>query len=290
MNPPVSEQITQRSASNLALAFIMLPKEKRAGMSALYAFCREVDDVADEESVPLAQRRARLAEWRTDIRVACEGGQPQIPVNRELQPFIAAHRLPFALFDDLIRGVEMDLDVTRYETWEQLEHYCYRVASIVGLLSIEIFGHTSPGCRDYAIHLGQALQLTNILRDVGNDAARGRIYLPLAELRRHDVTEAEILNGEFSPRFRKLAQTTASRARHHYARARVTLPPEDRKAMVAAELMGAVYWRLLRKLEQRDFPVLAPTPTKLHKLQKLALILRTWYRSATGALTPNYGV
>ena len=290
MTPPVSQQITQRSASNLALAFIMLPREKRAAMSALYAFCREVDDVADEETVPLDQRRAQLAQWRADIRTTCEGGPPQFPVNRELQPYLAAHRLPFALFDELIRGVEMDLDVTRYETWEQLEQYCYRVASVVGLLSIEIFGHTSPACRDYAIHLGQALQLTNILRDVGNDAARGRIYLPLAELKRHQVTEAEILRGEFSPRFRKLAQTTANHARHHYARARATLPPEDRKAMVAAELMGAVYWRLLRKLEQHDFPVLAPTPTRLHKLQKLALILRTWYRSATGALAPNYGV
>ena len=290
MTPPVSEQITQRSASNLALAFVMLPKEKRAGMSALYAFCREVDDVADEESVPLEQRRNQLADWRADIRAACEGGQPQFPVNRELRPFIVAHRMPFSLFDELIRGVEMDLDIARYETWEELEQYCYRVASVVGLLSIEIFGYTNAVCHDYAIHLGKALQLTNILRDVGNDATRGRIYLPLAELKRHQVTEAEILSGAFSPRFRKLAQTTAARARHHYARARATLPPEDRKAMVAAELMGAVYWRLLRKLEQRDFPVLAPTPTKLHKLQKLALILRTWYRSATGALAPNYGV
>lgn len=290
MTPPVSEQITQRSASNLALAFVMLPKEKRAGMSALYAFCREVDDVADEETVPVETRRTQLAQWRADIQLACSGGQPQFPVNRELQPFIVAHRLPFSLFDELIRGVEMDLDVTRYETWEQLEQYCYRVASVVGLLSIEIFGYTNPACRDYAIHLGQALQLTNILRDVGNDAARGRIYLPLAELRRHQVTEAEILAGQASPHFHQLAQTVAARAREHYARALATLPPEDRKAMVAAELMGAVYWRLLRKLEQHDFPVLSATPTKLHKLQKLALILRTWYRSATGALAPNYGV
>lgn len=290
MTPPVSEQITQRSSSNLALAFIMLPKPKRAAMSALYAFCREVDDVADEESVPVDQRRAQLAEWRADIRRACEGGQPQFPVNRELQPFIVAHHLPFALFDDLIRGVEMDLDVTRYETWEDLEQYCYRVASVVGLLSIEIFGYTHPGCRDYAVHLGKALQLTNILRDVGNDAARGRIYLPQAELRHHQVTEQEILDGISSSRFLQLAQATASRARHHYVAARAALPTADRKAMVAAELMGAVYWRLLRKLEENAFPVLAPTPTKLHKLQKLALILRTWYRSATGALAPNYGV
>ena len=285
-----SRAITRKSASNLALAFVLLPKAKRDGMSALYAFCREVDDVADEESRPVEERRAGLAAWREDIARACAGKPPRFRVNQELQPVIARHRLPGALFDELIRGCEMDLDVKRYETFDDLEKYCYRVASVVGLLSIEIFGHTSPACRDYAIHLGQALQLTNILRDVGNDAARGRIYLPLAELKRHQVTEAEILSGEFSPRFRKLAQTTASRARHHYARARATLPPEDRKAMVAAELMGAVYWRLLRKLEQNDFPVLAATPTKLHKLQKIALILRTWYRSATGALAPNYGV
>ena len=288
--PPVSEQITQRSASNLALAFIMLPKEKRAGMSALYAFCREVDDVADEESVPVPERRQRLRQWREDIRLACAGGQPQFPVNRELQPFVARHHLPFDLFDDLIRGVEMDLDITRYETWAHLEEYCYRVASVVGLLSIEIFGHQSPACQTYAVHLGKALQLTNILRDVGNDAARGRIYLPLAELARHQVSEEDILHGRFTPRFRRLAQTTAARARHHYALARASLPAEDRQAMVAAELMGAVYWRLLRKLEQADFPVLAPQTAKLHKLQKIGLILRTWYRSATGALTPNYGV
>jgi len=290
MTPPVSEQITQRSASNLALAFIMLPPDKRAGMSALYAFCREVDDVADEDSVPVEQRRQQLTRWREDIRLACDVGAPSFPVNRELQPFIMRHHLPFNLFDDLIRGVEMDLDIARYETWEHLEEYCHRVASVVGLLSIEIFGYHNERCRDYAVHLGKALQLTNILRDIGNDGLRGRIYLPLSELKRHQVTEEEILRGEFSPRFRQLAQSTASRARHHYAMARSCLPAEDRRAMVAAELMGAVYWRLLRKLEKANFPVLAAQPTKLHKLQKLGLILRTWYRSATGALTPNYGV
>ena len=134
-----STSITRKSASNLALAFVLLPKAKRDGMTALYAFCREVDDVADEETVPVETRRTQLAAWREDILRACSGGSPAFTVNRELQPIIAAYKLPFALFDELIRGVEMDLDIKRYETFEQLEHYCYRVASVVGLLSIEIF-------------------------------------------------------------------------------------------------------------------------------------------------------
>ncbi len=284
-----SRTITRKSASNLALAFILLPRAKREGMTALYAFCREVDDVADEESVPADTRRARLAAWRLDIARACERQPPEFPVNRELQPVIAAHRLPFALFDELIRGVEMDLDIKRYETIEQLEQYCYRVASVVGLLSIEIFEYTNPACREYADHLGKALQLTNILRDVRTDAERGRIYLPLAELARHRVTEQEILRFEYSDRFRQLAESVASRARFHYRRARELLPREDRRAMTAAELMGSVYWRLLRKLEARQFNVLGPQPTRLSKAQKLLLIARTWFRQSCGALAPNYG-
>jgi phytoene synthase len=284
-----SRAITRKSASNLALAFVLLPKPKRDGMSALYAFCREVDDVADEESVPVEQRRTQLAAWRADVRRACEGGAPEFPVNQELQPFIREHRLRFELFDELIKGCEMDLDTKRYEAFEELELYCYRVASVVGLLSIEIFGYTNAACRDYAVALGKALQLTNILRDVRTDAERGRIYLPLAELKRFNVTEAEILRAEYSERFAKLAASIADRARNFYRLARETLPADDRRAMVAAELMGSVYWRLLRKLEAKQFNVFGPKPTRLSKPQKLALIFRTWIRFASGAMTPNYG-
>jgi phytoene synthase len=284
-----SQSITRKSASNLALAFILLPKAKREGMTALYAFCREVDDVADDERVPVGERRIRLAAWRADIARACAGQTPELPVNREFQPIIAAHKLPFALFDELIRGVEMDLDVKRYESFERLEEYCYRVASVVGLLSIEIFGYKNPECRPYADALGKALQLTNILRDVRTDAERGRIYLPISELVRFGVTENEILRFEYSDRFRQLAAAVAERACHFYRLARQTLPPEDRRAMCAAELMGSVYWRLLRKLERRQFDVLGPKPTRLSKGQKLVLVGRTWYRVVSGALTPNYG-
>ena len=285
-----SRAITQKSASNLALAFILLPKNRRDAMSALYAFCREVDDVADEDLVPVEKRREQLAAWREDVRRACENGSPQFPVNRELQLVIREFRLPFKLFDELIQGCEMDLDVKRYETYEQLERYCYHVASVVGLLSIEIFGYTNLACRDYAVYLGKALQLTNILRDVRTDGERGRIYLPQSELARFKVTDREILNFEYSDRYRSLAESVAVQAKKYYRLARETLPPEDRRSMVAAELMGSVYWRLLRKLERRQFNVFGPNPPRLSKGQKLFLIFRSWCRFVSGASTPNYGM
>ena len=284
-----SRAITRKSASNLALAFLLLPRAKRDAMSALYAFCREVDDVTDNESAPAEQRRRDLADWRADIRRACAGDVPNFTVNRELQPFIREYRLLFPLFDELLKGCEMDFDIKRYENFEQLELYCYRVASVVGLLSIEIFGYQNPACRNYAVYLGKALQLTNILRDVKTDADRGRIYLPLDELKNFGVTPDEILRHEYSDRFVRLAGAIAERAKGFYQRARQTLPAEDRQAMVAAELMGAVYWRLLQKLERRHFMVFGPEPTRLNKMQKSFLVFRTWLRLASGTRTPNYG-
>jgi phytoene synthase len=285
-----SRTITRRSASNLALAFVLLPKAKRDGMSALYAFCREVDDVADDEQLPVAERRQRLAEWREDVRWACAGKSPKFRVNQELQSIIRQHDLRFELFDELIHGVEMDLDISRYVTYAELNLYCYRVASVVGLLSIEIFGYTNAGCRTYANHLGKALQLTNILRDVRGDAERGRIYLPLDELRRYNVSEREILAGEYSQRFRQLATGVAEHARGFYQAARESLPREDCRSMAAAELMGSVYWRLLQKLERQRFNVFGPQLTRLSRAQKIGLILRTWYKIVSGSLVPNYGM
>lgn len=286
----VSQAITKKSASNLALAFILLPPEKRRGMACLYAFCREVDDVADEESVPVEDRRGQLGAWREDIAEACAGGEPKFAVNRELQPFIREKKLPYELFDELIKGVEMDLDILRYETMAELDQYCYRVASVVGLLSIEIFGYRNVACREYAVELGKALQLTNILRDVRNDAERGRIYLPRADMARFGVNESEIMRGEYSERYYELARHIASTARAHYARARQILPEEDRRSMATAELMGSVYWRLLQKLERRRFNVFDHGLTRLNKAQKIFLIARMWYRVWRGKLAPNYGV
>lgn len=285
-----SRAITRKSASNLALAFVLLPKPKRDGMSALYAFCRAVDDVADDESTPAADRRAVLGEWRTDVRRACGNETPLFTVNRELQPIIHQYHLPLEHFDALLQGVEMDLDIQRYQDFEQLEVYCYRVASVVGLLSIEVFGYSNPACREYAVYLGKALQLTNILRDVRSDAERGRIYLPLCELARCQVQPEDILGLSYSESFVGVAGAVAQRARHFYQLARETLPPADRRAMVAAELMGSVYWRLLRQLERQRFNVFGPKVARVGKGRKLLLILRAWYRFACGAATPAYGI
>jgi phytoene synthase len=265
--------ITRKSASNLALAFVLLPKPKRDAMSALYAFCREVDDVADEDAAPVEERRSRLAGWRADVKRACDNQPPQFPVNRELQPVIREFHLPFELFDELIKGCEMDLDTKRYENFEQLELYCHRVASVVGLLSINIFGCKNPAARDYAVYLGKALQLTNILRDVKTDAGRGRIYLPQTELKKFGVGENEIIGSKYSEKFRALE----------------TLPAEDRQSLAAAELMGAVYWRLLKKLEREGFNVFGARPLKLSKPEKLALIFQSWLRFIFGATASNYG-
>lgn len=287
----VSESITRKSASNLALAFVLLPREKRQEMATLYAFCREVDDVADDESAPTEIRRAKLESWRTDIRKACSAGEPQFAVNQELQPVIQRRQLPFELFDELLKGVEMDLEVRRYETLADLELYCYRVASVVGLLSIEIFGYKNPACREYAIYLGKALQFTNILRDVRSDAERNRLYIPLAECERFQVNPEDILAGRYSANYERLARHMAELAKSFYAKATATLPSVDRRSMATAELMGSVYWKLLRKIERRRFNVFEPGETRLTKGQKLFLILRMWYRVWRGKLLlPNYGV
>lgn len=284
-----SAAITRRSGSNLALAFVLLPKARREGMAALYAFCREVDDVADEDARPVEERARLLEEWRVDVRAACEGGEPRFAVNRELRPVIRQYGLRFELFDELIRGCETDLVRHRYGTHAELDEYCYRVASVVGLLSIEVFGYRNPKCREYAVHLGRALQLTNILRDVRRDAERDRIYLPEQELRAHGVRDEDILAGRYSEGYRRVAEAVAARARGFYRAAREALPPEDRQSMVAAELMGAVYWRLLRKLEGVRFDVFGSEAVRLNRRQKAGLILRTWVRLRAGGGAPNYG-
>ncbi len=289
MNVQHSRALTQKSASNLAPAFILLPREKRDAMAALYAFCRAVDDIADEEAAPVDHRRNELAAWRADIRCACENGHPRFVLNQEFQPVIQKFKLPFVHFDELIQGCEIDLEKRRYETYDELERYCYHVASVVGLLSIEIFGYRNPACHEYARHLGKALQLTNILRDVKNDAARGRIYLPQDEMKAFGVSDDDILDSRYSERYHGLAANIAARARKFYRLAGETLPSEDRKAMVAAELMGSVYWRLLRKLEHGKFNVFGARPLKLSKPHKLALVAQAWLGHASGWQTSNYG-
>lgn len=289
MSDALCQSITRRSASNLALAFVLLPPTRRRAMAALYAFCRQVDDVADDPAVPPADRRRALAAWRADLRRAVAGETPRLPVLRELQAHLVTYQLPLDLFDEVLAGCEMDLEHTRYPDWPELDLYCHRVAAAVGLLSIRIFGCRHPHSADYAEALGRAFQLTNILRDVREDATRGRIYLPQTELARHGVTEAEILEGRYSPRFRALAESVAARAREYYARAAARLPADDRQALIAAELMGAVYWNLLRRLAAQGFDVFTGPRVRLSRVAKLYLTARTWWRLRVGPFRPNYG-
>ncbi len=284
------EQITQRSASNLALSFVALEKPRRKAMTTLYAFCREVDDVADEESSPLESRRISLQEWREDVQKACEGGVPRKSLVLELQPVIERYGLQFEHFDALIKGLESDLEQDRIETFEDLDLYCYRVASAVGLLSVEVFGYRDIACQQYMAELGKALQYTNILRDIGNDAERGRIYLPQEAMERFGVDPRSILSGKYSTAFYNLADEMAGLARRHFQKTSNLLPDGDRRSMISGECMAAVYWRILCAIEKTRFRVvLDPVPLKLSKLTKLSILFGVWARTYMGSSMANYG-
>jgi phytoene synthase len=269
------EAVTRRSSSNFYYAFRLLPAPRRRALCAVYAFCRFVDDIADE-----AGRRdppALLARWREELAEVYDG-TPTHPIGIALAD--AVRRFPIARqhFLDLIRGVELDLSQRRYETFEDLYQYCYLVASTVGLMCIEIFGYRADSTRQYAIDLGIAFQLTNILRDVEEDAGRDRIYLPLADLRRFDCSEADLLNGRFSAAVASLMAFECARARTYYERAAAALAPADRGSLVAAEAMRLIYERLLRRIEARHFDVFGAKVT-LPRYEKLTLALSAWGRA-----------
>lgn len=269
------QQVARRSSSNFYYAFHLLGPERRAALCAVYAFCRFVDDIADD-----AGRRepaALLERWRAEL-ARVFAGTAEHPIGCALVDAVRRFALPRQPFLDLIDGVEMDLTRRRYETFDDLSQYCYRVASTVGLLCIEIFGYQHPSARDYAVNLGIALQLTNILRDVHEDAQRGRIYLPLEDLRRFDCTEAVLLSGQFSPRVEALMAFECSRARTYYRSARAALTAADRGSLVAAEAMRSIYERLLDRIEARHFNVFGPKVT-LPRYEKVTLALAAWGRS-----------
>ncbi len=261
-----SEQITRRAKSNLAFALACLPKERRRDMISFYAFCRVVDDIADSTAAGAEEKERELNFWKQCVE---EGRPPGHPVLDEVLVLPQKYGFPRAWLGEIIDGVASDISKTRYATLEELRGYCYRVASVVGLVSIEIFGHTNPATRDYAINLGYALQFTNIIRDVGQDAREtGRIYLPQSELRQFGVLESEILDARPSERFFKMMDFQYRRARDYYDAAQKALPPEDRKNMVASEIMAAIYSRILEKLKLQKFPVFTKRCrlSKLHKV------------------------
>ena len=266
-----AEQITKASRSNLALAFIALPKGRRVDISTFYAFCRVVDDIADDAGKSRAERQGALNLWKA----ALESVQPDEPtLARPVRDVIARYSLDVGHFHELIAGMEMDLDGARYGTWEGLRLYCHRVASVVGLVSIGIFGAHGSRARDYALSLGLALQLTNILRDVGADFANeGRIYLPEEELAQFGVSRDDIAAGRRTPGFLALMDFQAERARALYREAVSHFPSSDRKALIAAEIMRDVYSRLLEKMARDRWQVF-DRRYSLSKLSKLWLVVR----------------
>src|SRR5437764_14330589 len=262
-------KITRNSKSNLALAFVALGRERRNDITIFYAFCRVVDDIADSTAATFDQKAADLRAWRTWIREATPG-EPDLA--HDVRGLYAKYAITPAMLDEIIDGVEMDVGNVRYQTFEDLRLYCYRVASAVGLVSIEIFGYRNPACRDYAVQLGLALQMTNIIRDVGKDLRADRIYLPLEDLARFNYSEKELQDRQYNDRFVQLMQFEAGRARHFFARAAETLQREDRKSMVAAEIMASIYRGLLRRMELDKFRVFEKE-YGLTKLEKAGRIM-----------------
>jgi len=242
-------------------------------MYAVYAFCRSVDDAVDLGGEPSLQRK-ELERWRREV-ARCYEGIPQDPVTEQLARASRVFPIPRQALEAIIAGVEMDLERSRYETFEELSLYCYRVAGAVGLCCIEIFGYTDPRAKEYAVSLGTALQLTNILRDLQPDADRGRVYLPQEDLRRFGVSEADLRAGRYTPEFVALMRFEAERARQFYARARETLPRCDERRLFAAEIMGRIYYSLLQDIESREFRVFGK-PVSVPVTRKLAIALRCW--------------
>jgi phytoene synthase len=261
-------EITRQSKSNLALAFISLGRERRRDITVFYAFCRVIDDIADATDLSTEEKRRLLVEWGRWLHAAT----PEEPeLARDVRSLLNKYSIAPEMPEEIIAGVEMDLDKSRYATFEELRLYCYRVASAVGLVSIEIFGYRNPACKSYAVELGLALQMTNIIRDVGKDLRNGRIYLPQEDLARFDYPEAELRDRQYDDRFIRLMEFEAARAREFFTRAAGLLPREDRRSMIAAEIMASVYGALLRRIELDKFRVFEKN-YRLSKLEKAGRI------------------
>ena len=277
MNPhDYCQDKAAKSGSSFYYSFMFLPAERRQAITALYAFCREVDDVVDEcHDLSLAQ--TKLEWWRQEVgRVY--NGTPAHPVGHALKDVIKGFRLPQEQLLEIIDGMAMDLSQTRYLDFKGLQLYCYRVASVVGLLAAEIFGYQDRQTLKYAHDLGLAFQLTNIIRDVGEDARRGRIYLPIEDLQRFNVPAKDILEARYSDAFRELMAFQAERAEKFYDQAFAQLPAVDRKAQRPGLVMAAIYRTLLREIARDGFMVL-DRRTSLTPLRKVWLAGTTWFRA-----------
>ena len=269
------QQKAAQSGSSFYYSFLFLPAERRRAITALYAFCREVDDIVDE-CTDVGVARTKLAWWRTQLAALYEGHGDH-PVAQALVPVVAQFNLPQARLQEIIDGMEMDLTQRRYADFAALKLYCHRVAGVVGLLSAEIFGYSDPRTLDYAENLGLAFQLTNIIRDVGEDARRDRVYLPLDELARHNVAVADIMHARAGDGFRQLMQFQIERALGYYRDAYALLPAADRKSQRPGLIMAAIYHTLLAEIRADSSQVLTHR-LSLTPLRKLWIAWITWIK------------
>jgi phytoene synthase len=274
--------------SNFFYSFLFLPNQKREAIIDVYGVCRAIDDVVDDVEDPNANPAGsgdpltELKAWRAEID-ACYAGRPTRTVTRRLQKTLERFPMPREYFSELIAGCEMDLYRNRYETFDELYEYCYRVAAITGLMCIEIFTYRSARTKEYAVNLGVALQLTNILRDLKEDASRGRVYLPLEDLRHFGYSEEELALGVIDDRFRALMRFECGRAREYYRRAAECLPLEDRPTLIAAITMGRIYYRLLEQIENVGYDVFHHR-IRLHRPERFLIAFSEWARARTAAL------
>ncbi len=269
------QQKAVQSGSSFYYSFLFLPPERRRAITALYAYCREVDDVVDECTDP-GVARTKLQWWRDEVG-KLYAGQPHHPVTRALAPVIAAYGIQQQNMLDLIDGMAMDLEYNRYPDFDTLKDYCHHVAGVVGLMSASIFGYTDRQTLEYAPELGLAFQLTNIIRDVGEDARRNRIYLPLDELDKFGVAEGDIQAARETDGFRNLMAFQIERALAHYDTAFAKLPPRDRKPQIPGIIMAGIYRTLLEEIRDDGCHVLKQR-TALTPLRKLWIATRTWFK------------
>ena len=275
--------------TNFYYSFLVLPSDKRRAIIAVWDFCRAVDDAVDEIGErDRASAPAEVARWRQELDACFSGGTPSTRQGRALVPLIASFGLKREPFAALIEGVEMDLGPRRYETFDDLYQYCIRVASAVGLICLDIFGAREPAARQYAIDLGVALQLTNILRDVAGDLEGGRLYIPMEDLRAagcsvEDLQAATAAHRMTSPSVHALLRQQGRRAREYYARAAAALPPRDANRLVAAEIMAAIYRELLRRIERRDYDVFSEV-VRIPRPRRAVIALATWARVVLGPI------
>jgi phytoene synthase len=268
-------EVTKRQAKNFYYAFLFLPRPKREAIYAVYAFCRYCDDIADGGQTHATQK-SLLHTWRQELD-NCYAGKPVHIITQALQPVVETYAIPKHYFEELIAGVEMDLTIRRYATFSDLKQYCYRVASVVGLICIEIFGYTHAGIQGYARNLGIALQLTNIMRDVKEDAEQGRIYLPLEDLEAFHYPETRLLQQRYTTEFVALMEFQAHRAAAYYRKAEACLLPGDKAGLIAPEIMAGIYRATLRKIARRRYNVFRGR-TSLPAVRKIAIALCTFLR------------